>query len=445
MPPNIIKLIYILLIAGFVHYRYRKSYSRGIALAGGLLVALPNYLLYATPGSVPDFSVQRVLLIVMLINWYKAPKVRKVGEVKFIGLIYIFIISSLISTILSPVFVASIKEFISFSVEIVLFYVIIMTSRLDDNDYKRIIYCMCIGLTVVAFFGFTEKYFRFNPVDRFLPGYVRGPRLSRDIMSTYPHRILFGVSMAMGWPLASTLSEYFKKREVFKSRILLFGTILMLGALYFSMSRGPWLAGVFGVMIFATIGTAAERKKVVVIGALLLLTLTLKPGVYQSINNLGASTFEEGAQKAGSYNYRWELWKKAVTEIRRSPERLAFGYGFGAHQGMDWSGILSWNQLYYDFWSWDNHYACNLLELGLAGFMVIMILYTKIILALLRKWRFATGLFKEIGVGMIACLLVYLFMMSNVYIFAPQLNYLFWGIAAIGFNIGENEVEEKAG
>ena len=442
---NILKLIYILLIAGFVHYTYRKSYSKGTALAGGLLVALPNYLLYVTPGSIPDFSVQRVLLIVMLLNWYSAPKSRKINEVKFIGLIFIFIVCTLISTLLSPVFVLSIKEFISFSVEIVLFYIIIMTSRLDDNDYKRIIYSMCIGLAVVAFFGFTEKYFGFNPVDRFLPDYVRGPRMSRDIMSTYPHRILFGVSMAMGWPLAASMGEYFKNKDVFKRRILLLGTILMLGGLYFSMSRGPWLAGVFGVLIFATIGTATERKKVLVIGMLLLLVLTLKPGVYQTINNLGSSTFEVGAQKAGSYNYRWELWKKAIIEIRRSPERLAFGYGFGAHQGMDWSGILSWNQLFYDFWSWDNHYACHLLELGLVGFTVIMILYTKIILALLRKWRYAKGLFKELGVGMIACLLVYLFMMSNVYIFAPQLNYLFWGIAAIGLNIGENDVEKKAG
>ena len=63
-----------------------------------------------------------------------------------------------------------------------------------------------------------------------------------------------------------------------------------------------------------------------------------------------------------------------------------------------------------------------------------MTLLLAIVGTVLREWRAsdAEGRILLSGIGL-ACA-VFMFAMTNVYIFAPQLKYLFWALVAIGSN-----------
>ena len=70
---------------------------------------------------------------------------------------------------------------------------------------------------------------------------------------------------------------------------------------------------------------------------------------------------------------RFELWKKAYSEVTKSTERLLFGYGNGAHNIMVFQALYFHN-IYLKFDSWDNHFAAVLLDTGYLGFLGFILL-----------------------------------------------------------------------
>jgi O-antigen ligase len=135
------------------------------------------------------------------------------------------------------------------------------------------------------------------------------------------------------------------------------------------------------------------------------------------------------------------LWGKAFTEIKKSPCRLLFGTGPGSHQVLDFSGEVWYSRHLSQFWSWDNQYAIYLLELGFCGFVLWLILYLNIIIRAFNIWINIETKYKGIVLGIFSSIIVFIFMMTNVAIFTPQLQFIFWSlVVTINIIRKENKV-----
>jgi len=410
----------------------------GTFLAG--MVFLPGLLGIGLPGDLPQFTVQRILL---LVAWFflgrsgylsgRAEPIPYLRWLLFFGLVQVVSFAGGVARL------AGFKECIDYAFEAVLFFTLVTAYLQRDGSPVRLLSSLCHGLAAVGVVAALQKYFRLGPVPYAAPESLLLWLDRSDISSTYPHRILFGYAMAMGVPvalgLACTAIEPARRRRMYAIGVVL------IAADYFSNSRGPWLGLALGLVAMAALGGGAVRRRLLVVAALAAAVLVLRPGVRDTISDLASSTFEDDSLKGASYQFRWQLWHVAWSEIRLSPERFLFGYGPVSTEGMDftdyWQGqegsTSSMEKLGHT--SWDNNYAANLIELGVTGFALQLILFAAIIRRLLRGWRQADPETRMLRAGIASACLVFMFAMTNVFIFSPQLKYLFWALVAIGSNL----------
>jgi O-antigen ligase len=115
-----------------------------------------------------------------------------------------------------------------------------------------------------------------------------------------------------------------------------------------------------------------------------------------------------------------------------------FGFGPGATEHMPIEMDLAYNRDNIKLWSWDNHYAATLVEGGVAGLGLLFLLYGATVLGQWKLLRNAAEKDRTMQAAILAGMLVLVFMMSNVAIFAPQLTYLYWTLTASGIVIGRD-------
>jgi O-antigen ligase len=434
---NLSNIFLILIILVPVLYYLIHDYMKGLCISVFLLVFLSPYLLIETPGSFPNFTIHRLILILLFIVWLiKGSTNKQIGRIPFFKLFLFLLITNLISVMLSVDFVSSLKQYLSYVIELLLYYLIILKSIEKRNDVLRLLKYICFGLALVAFFALIEKYTGFNPVSQFVHGYIRLENVGH-VISTYPHRILLGTAMAMAFPIGLALIDEAKENK-FKRITAWCLTALFLSSCYFAMSRGPWIAIILAVLIIFCLGSSSLRKKALIIVMVGILTLILKPGVWKTLESQAEATMDEKTMKGANYQYRWELWRIAYTEIRKSPVRTLWGYGQGGSKAMDIKANVS---IYRDeaaILSWDNHYAWYLVATGFLGLTAVILLYGSIAKRMFMLRRNVVESDQDIMTSIISSIMVLLFMMSNVYIFAPQLNYLFWTLVAMGITLGQN-------
>jgi hypothetical protein len=333
----------------------------------------------------------------------------------------------------------SVKVYFTFTLEIALFYIVIGTSIETKREARQVVRAGAMALIVVAILGLVERYTGFNPVDAFMPGYVRKPDYINDVLSTFPHRILFGTAMAMGWPLALAFAQTDEKRR-FPWWI---AVGLLLASCYLSFSRGPWIAAVFGGACMFFFAAASTRRGITVIFALVVFAMVLKPGVWDTITSRARETADVNSFKGQTYQYRWELWRIAWNKISHSGERLLFGFGQGATELMTFDAELSYTGETTKLWSWDNHYAATMMETGVVGICVFIWLYSFFVAKLFIGRGALSDGDKTLHASILAAAVAMLFMMTNVEMFAPQLNYLLWSLIPAGLKLREKDTEES--
>jgi O-antigen ligase len=167
-----------------------------------------------------------------------------------------------------------------------------------------------------------------------------------------------------------------------------------------------------------------------------VVLLFFREGVYQTIDNLYDSTFDVNTVKGSSYSYRTELWRVAFSKTGESATRFLFGFGEGAHELMDLSGSLSYDpDRIVSFKSWDNEYACILLEKGVVGLALYAIMNVYILV------RMAKGAFQMEGRGRTLILslaisnCVFLLTLTAVKMFSVQMIFLYWTNVAIAMRM----------
>ena len=435
-----LNLLYSIVLLIPIIYYLITNYKKGIAISVMYLVLVPQQLAVVTGGDFPDFSFHRILLIVIILVWIV--KYRHQYKLSSIPLFYIFLlmgITSFISLVLSIDFVTSFKNYLSLTIEFILFYFIVITSIEYPEDVVRILNFTVAGLGLVALIGFIEYYTRFNPVDAFVVDYARADKTSRDVLSTYQHRILLGTAMAMGWPLALLLTKYQGQNKI-KIVLLIVSMLLMLAVTYFTDSRGAWLGAVLSGLIIFVLSNLRVKRNLFFISLFMIFVLMLRPGVWGQITDRFIATKDDQSFRGGTYEYRWALWGVAYDEISKSPERFLFGYGPGTTASVPIEAYFAYSDRAVWLWSWDNHYAAYLLEGGMVGLLLFLFLYFLVLKRFYNIWRYIYFEYKSLIIAIFASVTVIIFMMSNVRIFAPQLNFLTWTLVACAFTLMDFQV-----
>jgi hypothetical protein len=411
--------------------RSRRDFSAGLAYAVVLLVCLPTYLRITLPGELPALTIHRLILLSLLWFWWRNHALREFASTAILRKQFIFwAVASGLSVVFTGIsFVSSLRYYLDYVFEVFVFFVVVSTAVRERGQALRLLRALWVGLVIVAILAVIEKYTGFNPVDRFLPGYAREENVHYfDVISTFPQRILLGTAMAMGWPIACGLIYVPKPRYDVAKPVLWISVGLFLAACYFSMSRGPWLATALAVMMLVVAGSRVIRKKLLLVGVLAGVVLLTRPGVLETIAGLAKSTADSDSFKGGTFQYRLELWRIAWSEISKSPVRLLVGYGLGSARETE----LVWDFTYRDkerqVVSWDNHFACDLYQSGVLGLVANLSLYCGATLLLFRLWRGAAPGESDVMICFLASAAVMLFMMTNVRIFAKQLNFVFWSL-----------------
>jgi hypothetical protein len=408
-----------------------KGFVYGLGFGTALLVALPHML--RVPAGFFELTIQRVIIILIFLQWLRLPKGERTERpAALLPSLVCVGLCQFVSMVQSPSVADSLKSLISFGIETCLFYVIVATSVKDIRAGLWLIRCACMGIAAAAVAAWLQKYAGFD-VRAFL-GASTSPEMQRDILGSFPHRIMLGYAMAMTIPLlVGLLAATESKPETRRYGVAL---VVIIAACYFSMSRGPWLATGLVAIGLAWLGTSRPRRVIVMAGVAVLVVVIVRPGVWDTIYDLNAETFQGDTLKGKSYEYRWVLWRVAVGEITKSVPRTLFGYGGMSHEGMDLSGYFGkqhgGNVATLGFTSFDNNYAADLLEFGLVGFMAEMVVYFKIARRLYANWRAAEPGLRDMTTATFAACAVFLFANSNVYIFSPQLRCLFWALVAVG-------------
>src|ERR1039458_10209949 len=431
-------------------YLLSRDFIKGLAYAVFLCVSMPTALRIQMPGSLPQLTIYRLVLIVVFLFWLRhRDPARKLSSAPLFRLFLFWGLTNLVSLLFTTGdFVASLKRYLDFVVDAALFFFLLATSLRSREDAFRILRAAWLGVTLVAALAFVEKYTGFNPVNYLESAGAEdlnqgGAVFRGDVNATYQHRILLGTGMAMGWPLALALLQTAADRP--RRRVWLWLSVcLLLAACYFGNSRGPWLAAVLAGVVLMGLGGVAIRRKLGLLLALASLVILAKPGVWQMFVRDTQATQDTDSFKGGTFQYRLELWKVAWTQISRSPVSLLVGCGPGCGLG----STVDWKLSYRggreeQIWSWDNQLAYDLYQSGVVGLAASLALYGTVLLMAYRFWREAGPDERGARACLLAGLIAYVFMLSNVLMFTKPVNFLFWSVAAVAYALGLNPQEQE--
>jgi hypothetical protein len=439
MGPSQVVLLTILLLVP-VWVLLRRNFIKGLCYGIFLCVVMPVELRIPMPGNLPQLTIYRLVLITLFIFWlrHREPG-HRLSSAPLFGAFLFWALANLASLLFTDGnFVISLKRYLDFVLESAVFFLLVMTSLRSREDALAVLRAACLGVAVVGALAFIEKYTAFNPVNYLAPSPdtdVVEPSRWRDVVATYRHRILLGTGMAMGWPLILALMHTTETRS--RRRLTpWFALPLIVAGCYFGDSRGPWLAACLAGLVMLVLGRAFIRRRLALILGLAALVLISRPGVVLSLVNAAKVTTDTESEKGGNFRYRLELWKVAWTQISQSPGRLLLGCG----PGCGLASTVDWNLSYrngegIDIWSWDNQLAYDLYQSGLFGFAASLTLYGGVLFAVFRFWRQAGPEHKNMLACLLASLLAYLFMLTNVMMFAKPVNFLFWTVAATSFSL----------
>ncbi len=416
-----------------VLWALRGGYGSGVSTAIFLLVLLPKTVfLFNEQLSAHRFIVV-VLVLYSLVNRNYLRSSRPRDLILFLVAIGLF---KLVSAYLGLDRASSLKRLVSYTLEVLLFVAVILDYCRTREDVERYLWSAFLALGAASALGIAEKYLGLVVLN-YLPApgggvmAMGGFGRTLGIRSTFLHPILFGTAMSMGWPLGF----YFLQQHNGRGRNLLIWALVfsMFANVYFSVSRGAWIASMVLIVLLFLLWRSKGRKRLAVILFLAASVLMVNSGVMTTITSLVDATFNPRSVEGASFSYRMELWREAYRQVSKSARTLLWGYGEEGRKVLPMDQVRAGTGHFFRFISWDSEYAVLLLETGFIGLVAHALLFLSLLGALLNRY-----LASEPGEGMLvatvmAVILIFNLMMTIVKIYAAQLWFLLWAIVCVGY------------
>jgi len=336
----------------------------------------------------PTLDSRRLLLLgfdlAVVINFRSKfwTKVSSRGLSNINRAIFLFIIFQLLSAVTSVDRWASIK---SIGEGILFFFIpyFIMTQyRFSEYHQKKILVALFIGALAIAMLSFVEAAGGINPFLLFTPlreslTSLYATELRANLMrsqSSFGHPIAFGMYLLIVIPIGIWLGARKGQSSV---SFWFFGTCIMVGAMFLTISRGPIL-GMLVSLIFLAVKSPPPMRRVarILLAVILLggaaLTASLGPGLFvrEFIANT-ISPFSDPYSMGASnvigrlylLRYGLQAWLSRPL-LGYGPGTSASGYiaGFGFSQFTVFTDIA-------------NYYLLLLVENGALGFALAVVLF----------------------------------------------------------------------
>jgi O-antigen ligase len=423
----------VLVIAlGLVMWRYSRGFEQGLTWTVFLLVVLPGSVGLEMGGALPSLTFHRIALLITLLRWSGEKGIPRADIRVPFGRVLVFSAACfLISTCISSFPLVSFKQFTYYVFEFVLFFFVVQTSSVQRALTEKMVTALGCGLATVAFLAFAERYLNIK-ISSILPyagsdyGVSRFGWGSLDegaITVSYRHRILFGIACAIGTLKYLVDSAFANNKKTARRKLFL--AFVCGAALYFSMSRGPWLAFILGCAILIGVRPGRFIRPALTLAVIATMFIIIRPGIWTSIMGLSQSTLDESSVRGSSFRWRQQVFSLAVTKIAESgPVHFLFGYGGGSTIMTDFGRIETSAGDLLPMESWDCEIAIILYERGVVGFLLSIALFGGALVGAMKRLRKIRSSPDPLPTFLCAALAVFCFMMTNVAIYAIQLIYI---------------------
>lgn len=434
----LIVILDILSVALICSTVYRKGFERALPLVAFLLLLLPSSSRIDLPGLF-DLTTQRLIILVLGVLYFTIGKngARRRESLPLRYLILLQIVWMVVSTANSAVFGISVKTVLSQVLDYFLVFYIVAKAVTREQTIHKILYALVAAMIVCSVLGTVEAYTEWSVTSLFpaLPSrFVNLGPSDRGIrvQSTFIGPIFFGGALAMTIPL----TMYFipKATTTLKRVILWIGLMLMFLNIYKTGSRGAWLALVLSLGVLFVFGYPRTRRYVLAIVILAAMVLVLRPGVWHSLSNMYLATKNPDSSQGESYQWRYALYDIAVEETGKSFSRALWGYGpesfyyLGLTTEFRVDGVMHTVAVE----SCDSSFAALLIETGYVGLLITALLLLGPAFITYRNYRRMPARHKTLCLILLANMLSFYFMMTNVAFYANgQQNYLLWIIIAL--------------
>jgi hypothetical protein len=415
---------------GMVLRKHSRDPEMGWAWLVGLMLILPSEVRFHLPGALPELTAHRILLglgLLLLLRGRNGEEIAdKVPLMKAFGFMAL---TQFISNIGATEKVVSFKDWLGFVTEQFLFAWMMWRCIKTPRGIRLLLGSVAVAMVAVGTIAAVERYGDMNLAARFIP-YMKDDE--RTTTSTFRHRIMFGYFMSFGVPMMLAFVSIQQSKWNYRRAWL--GLLLSMAGSYLSISRGPWLGAALGAGFLACIGGKRIRRVVMIVGVIGMVVMLSRPGVYETLARLYEHSKTTDTHKGRSFQYRFELWGVAWRMLGTSVERAAFGFGGGSLETMDLTDAFEFggNAGNLGYTSWDSEYAAMFMKFGIVGMLAAILLYGSAGVRLWRAIRTSDGDNRLIIIGCCGAFGVFLFCMTNVAIFNPQVRFLAWLAVMIG-------------
>lgn len=435
MPPSLICLC---ILAVIVLGAYGRDYITGICVSVAILISASEGIRIDLPGDLPPITIHRVILLIWYFHYIRNGRLQTTGRTRapMLSLLILLLCSKLVSACFSTHPAHSLKDCLGILLEQLLFYNLVFRSINGFPNAVRVVKAACVGLGFVGVLAFFEYYTGVNiaaKIDPTIP-----VSLEEGIDGTFRHRILLGYAMAMIIPPSIVLAQTYTLGS--KKRLYQVACLFSVAVCYFTNSRGPWLGAGISLIVLGCLGSKKVRKLLLAALAISVCVLILRPGVRSTISDLMLSTPDPETYRGSSYAYRKELWGVAYGEITKSPIRTLFGYGGLSTEFMNLFDKFQYggNIFRTGFSSWDNQYAANLIEFGFLGFTIEALVYLSLLRKLWYDLQKSPPAENDFRTALMASAIIYLWALTNVWMFSIQIKFLFWSLVGVSFALSES-------
>jgi O-Antigen ligase len=445
-------LINLVILVGLVYLAVRKGLESALPFFAFMTILVPNESTIPLTGLF-GLTAQRFAVVVLILLYFAFGRRGPIDQRKFATPLRFLLILNLIWNIISAINsidpVMSAKQLISVIFEYYVVYYIFVRTISSPETIQKILKAIVAAMAVTVLFGAVESYTGWSVISWFPEAIYRftleGGETGRGFRthSTFPHAILYGGALAMAIP--QTLYLIANAESKFRKFTLWIICLLMFLCLYKTSSRGPWMAAIFGSLLVFFLTYKQIRKYMLVIAALCVLVMVVRPGVYDTVAGMYEATFDPNHPLGSSYEYRYALIDVAKKALSRSMDRTLWGYGQESFYFLQLTGPFLGKDDH-KFESCDSAWIQSMIETGYVGFGIFaMLLGTTVLLTLRNVWRLPEPE-KFLCWIFLVNLLQYYFLMASVAIYAwGQNGYMLWFIIAMAMaypKVVSSKIEE---